>query len=303
MKRFCVNMAVFCLLFWSVYGCSLDVETDAPLSYPAPELIPAPDLVPDMDYVPDVELVPETDLAPEMDPFPETDPVPEVEAPAAPPADEPAGDGVPGLVINELRTEASDSRSEFIEFRMLTDGNLYGLRVFIYRSGGGRTPVVFEFPSAVVKAGEYVVLHLRTLAGLTLDVSPTAHNFWMPGSTSRLNKTSAVYVLDHGDRVLGAVMLSEHPTASSWEGSNRAHFADIARFLFEQNAWKSSAGGIATPADAVITSSVGTAVTRSVSRDEAVGNTNTAADWYVTANNGATPGMPNDPRRLEVPQS
>ena len=214
-------------------------------------------------------------------------------------AGEPAAPvAVPALVINELRTESSASRSEFVEFRMLTAGNLDGVRVFVYRSGGGRTPTLFEFPPTIVAAGDYVVLHLRTLEGANQDMSPSAHNFRIPGSSSRLNKTGAIYVLDRDYGVLGAVMLSESPDPSAWEGGGRAHFAEIAGFLFEHGAWKSSSGGVATPADAVITSAVGTAATRSVSRDESVANTNTAADWYVTANNGATPGMPNDPRRL-----
>ena len=335
MKRFYVNVAAFCVLFWSVLGCSMDGETGEPLPRPALELL-------------SVEIVSGTEIG-----FGFSAPVKRVRVAFEPSlevasieegrtvrvrlerslepgervvadirAEDAYGNTVsesvplgtegvdpdwgetnaPELVINELRTESSVSRSEFIEFRMLTAGNLNGLRVFIYRSGGGRTPTVFEFPRAGVRAGEYVVLHLRTLEGSAVDVSPTARNFWIPGSSSRLNKTSAVYVLDRDDRVLGAVMLSEDPDPASWVGGSRAHFAEIAEFLFERNAWKSPSGGIATPADAVITSGVGTAVTRSVSRDESAGNTNTAADWYVTANNGATPGMPNDPRRLESPR-
>jgi len=337
MKRFYVNVAAFCLLFWSVYGCSLDGETGFPPAHPTPELLSvevvseteidfefsAPVKRVRMSFDPSLGIAAieegstvrvrlEESLEPgkrivadilaedahgntfsESVPFETEGPAdsPEGEEPDAPP-------GAPELVINELRTESSATRSEFIEFRMLTAGNLEGLRVFVYRSGGGRTPFVFEFPYTKVEAGEYAVLYLRTLEAAGADLSPTAHNFWVPGSSSRLNKTSAIYVLDRDDRVLCAVMISENPDPSSWEGGGRAFFAEIAGFLFEQGAWKSSAGGVATPADAVITSAVGTAATRSVSRDESAGNTGTSADWYVTANNGATPGMPNDPRRL-----
>ena len=230
---------------------------------------------------------------------------PDTEYPPTPPKE---GDQTPDenpesgntleLLITELRTEFSAARVEFVEFRMLTAGDLGGLRVFIYRSGS-RNPTEFTFPSTRVEADDYVVLFLRTTEGSIVDVSPSAHNFWIPGSSSRLNKTGAVYVLDSDDRALTAVMISENPSPSWWEGSSRGHFPQIANFLFEQGVWKSLDGGIATPADAVISSSIGTAVTRSISRDEMVDNTNTAADWYVTANNGATPGMPNDPRRLQ----
>ena len=426
MKRFYLNMAAFCVLFWSLYGCSVDGETGMPFPTPtpvAPELLSmrvvsgtevdfefsVPVRVLYLSFEPSLEIAlieegltvkvhleqslepgmqiiaairaedvhgntfnenvpfekentsleteepypekegptpeterpsheqedptPETDApsheqenstpgtegsdqeqknpAPDTegpsheqeDPTPETDAPshdpgdPETEAPSDIPGEEAGRNGAPELSINELRTESSGNRVEFVEFRMFSAGNLGGLRVFIYRSGA-RTPTEFEFPSLEVKEGEFAVLYLRTPENINADSSPTAHNFWIPGSSSRLNKTSAIYVLDRYDMVLGAVMLSESPDPSWWEGSGRAHFADIAEFLFEQNAWKSPSGGIATPASAVITSSVGTAVTRSISRDELVDNTNTAADWYITANNGATPGMPNDSRRL-----
>jgi len=223
-------------------------------------------------------------------------PVPETEEPSDAPSEEVERNGAPKLLINELRTEgeASGNRVEFVEFRMLSAGNLGGLRVFIHRSGS-TTPTEFEFPNLEVKEGEFAVLYLRTPGDRNADASPTAHNFWIPGpSRSLLNKTSTVYVRDQDGRVVAAVMLSEEP-APSW---TRTHFAEIAEYLFEQGAWKSRDGGVATPEDAVITSRVGTAITRSISRDETVVNTNTAADWYITADRGATPGMPNNARRL-----
>ena len=427
MKRFYLNMAAFCLLFWSVYGCSADGETGMPFPNPtpiAPELLSlnvvsetevdfefsVPVRVISLSFDPSIEIAsiedgrtvrvhleqgiepgmriiaairakdthgnafnenvpfekentsPETEEhypkqedpksgteesdqeqknpTPDMDapsheqedptsetdapsheqegptsetdapsheqedPTPETDAPshdpedPETEVPSETPGEEAGRNGTPELLINELRTESSGNRVEFVEFKMLSAGNLGGLRVFIYRSGAS-TPTEFEFPSLEVKEGEFTVLYLRTPGNINADSSPTAHNFWIPGNTSLLNKTGAVYVQDQDGRVLAAVMLSERPYPSWWEGSSRNHFSRIAAFLFEQGAWKSQGGGVATPGDAVITSPVGTAATRSFSRDETVANTNTAADWYITANNGATPGMPNDARRLQ----
>jgi len=403
MKRFYLNMAVFCLLFLSVYGCSLDGETGMPFPHPAPS---APELLsmrvvsgtevdfefsvpvrvlslyfapslgiasieegrrvrvrleqslePGMRIVATIqaedaegntlnEKVPfekENTSSPETEkpsgdqedpsheteepsqdqenPAPETEeppkdqegptpdaeepskdqegPTPETEGPSDIPGEEAGRKAAPELLINELRTEAAGNRVEFVEFRMLSAGNLEGLRVFIYRSGA-RTPTEFEFPKLEVGEGEFAVLYLRTPGDISADLSQTAHNFWIPGpGRSLLNKTSAVYVRDQDGRVLAAVMLSETPSASQWEASGRTHFAEIAEFLFEQGAWKSQNGGIATPADAVITSPVGTAATRSISRDETAADTKTAADWYITANNGATPGRPNDARRLQ----
>ena len=204
-----------------------------------------------------------------------------------------ANNSAPAMLINELRTEYSSPRTEYIEFFMLTDGNLGGLRVFI--ASNNNNPVVYEFLPEDVMMGEYVVLHLRTLDNLHhADISPGARNFWVPGNTKLLRKTDAVYVLDQDDRVLCAVMISESPD-TRW---GRAHFEFAADFLFRQGVWTSANGGIASPLDAVSSAEIRTAATRSISRDETVTNTNTKADWYITVNGGATPGLPNNPHRF-----
>jgi len=211
----------------------------------------------------------------------------------------------PLLAINELRIlsrtgaslPAASHRAEFVEFRMLGDGNLYGLRVFIYRSGTAE-PTVFEFPEREVRSGEYAVLHLRTLAYRYSDSDPSAHNFWIPGAASHINRTAAIYVLDGAGRVLCAVMISESADPQWWQARAREHFPGIAAFLFEQGAWMSGEGRPGTPEDAVnaSTAATGTGTTNSISRDETAPGTGTAADWYVTATGGATPGRPNLPR-------
>ena len=214
---------------------------------------------------------------------------------------------LPKLLINELRTEWSNTstskRAEFIEFRMLSEGNLGGLRVFA--ASNRINPLIYEFKPIEVREGEYVVLHMRTLESSSKneygddldesggrDSSPTARDLWIPGSTKLLRKTDAVYVLDLNDQVLDAVMIAERPD-SPWPNSS---LIAAAEFLFEQGAWVSAAGGVSSPADAVSSAAIGSALTRSISRDEAAENTRTAADWFVTGNNGVTPGLPNIPR-------
>ena len=213
---------------------------------------------------------------------------------------------VPGLLINELRTEFSKLNAEYIEFKMINAGNLGGLRVFA--AWLNKNPMIYEFPPVEVEAGEYVILHLRTLEescmdelGDNLDASggtyscPTARDLWIPGSSKLLHKTDAVYVIDQDDRVLDAIMLSETPDPF-W---NKSYFEEAAGFLFTKGAWKSPTGGICSPENAVSSTNVKTAITRSISRDETMDDTNTAAEWYVTANSGLTPGLPNNPKRFE----
>jgi hypothetical protein len=212
---------------------------------------------------------------------------------------------MPELVINELCTEYSNPRTEFIEFKMRSNGNLGAMRVFIVGNSNASRETIYEFKPVEVKKDEYVVLHLRTVEedcrdeyGPRLDesggrnASPTARDFWIPGNTKRMHKeATAVYVLDQDDRVLCGVMISNQ--AVNWWG--KEYFAEVAELLFSQDAWKSASGQICGPIDAINTT--GTTNTRTINRDETVKNTNTAADWYITATSGATPGRPNNTRR------
>jgi hypothetical protein len=197
---------------------------------------------------------------------------------------------IPDLQINELRTEYSKPREEFIEFKILSDGNLGALRVFV--ASNYKNPMLYEFEPVEVIADEYVVLHLRTLDESVTNASPSSRDFWIPGTAKLLSKTDVVYVLDQDDRVLDAVMLAEKADAL-W---SKDYFAEAAEFLFNQNAWKSADGNIPGPKDAV--NSTGTTATRTICRDETVENSCSSADWYITVTSGATPGLPNNPNRF-----
>jgi len=209
----------------------------------------------------------------------------------------------PLLQINELRTENDNPKAEFIEFKMLSDGNLGALRVFA--AGNDKKAKIFEFAPVAVKKGDYVVLHLRTYGNLCkdeygenlelsggTDSCPTARDFWIPGSTELLRKSDAVYVLDQDDEVLDAVMFAVNSDA--W--LNKNYFAEAAELLFDQGAWKSPTGTVCSVTEVVNSST--TTATQTICRDETVENTHTAADWYITAKSCATPGVQNNTKRL-----
>ncbi|MDR1618654.1 MAG: hypothetical protein LBS06_06360 [Treponema sp.] len=220
-------------------------------------------------------------------------------------------DRMPPFLINELRTEYSKPKTEFIELRTNGPGNLGALRLFI--AGNTKQPLVYEFSPTEVKKDEYIVIHLRNLEEGTVDETGTdvgisggadaqggARDFWIPGINKLLHKTDAVYFLDQDDRVIDGVMLSENPDPW-WK---KDHFMQAAEFLYGQGAWTQvrqgdTEGAIPGPADAIPTAAIKTAMTRSISRDETAADTNTAADWYITATSGATPGKPNNPKRFE----
>jgi hypothetical protein len=214
---------------------------------------------------------------------------------------------MPELVINELCTENGTSvnkKTEFIEFKMKSDGNLGAMRIVILGNSSASKQTIYEFLPCEVKRNEYMVLHLRTLEetckneyGSNLLESgganaSNARDFWIPGNTKLIQRTtSTVYVLDQDDRVLDAVMICEKPDVS-W---SKDYFAQAAEFLFSQGAWKSADGGICRPADAVI--SAGATNTRTICRDETKANSRTDADWYITATSSATPGGENSDKR------
>jgi hypothetical protein len=213
---------------------------------------------------------------------------------------------IPAVLINELRTEYSKPKAEFIEFKILEAGNLAAVQIFI--ASNNKTPLIYEFSPVEVEAGEYIILHLRTMEEANCDEYGTDKNasggadaiagvrdFWIPGSAKLLRKTDAVYVLDQDDNVIDAVMLSE--TQDSWW--NKDYLAAAAEFLHEKGAWKSADGKVPGPKDAVDSTNIKTAMTRSISRDETTPDTNTAADWYITATSGITPGKPNNPARFQ----
>jgi hypothetical protein len=217
---------------------------------------------------------------------------------------------MPKLVINELCTEyasvTAGKKEEFIELKMKSGGNLGAMRVFILGNTNATKRTIYEFMPVEVEEGDYVTLHLRTYneasknetggikdESVGLNSSPLAWDFWMPGSSKLMHKAAtAVYVLDQDDRVLDAVMICE--TAGSWWGQD--YFAEAAEFLFKQGAWKSPDGKIAGPVDSV--SSAGATNTRTICRNETGEDTDTAADWYITATSSATPGKPNSEKRF-----
>jgi hypothetical protein len=216
-------------------------------------------------------------------------------------------DRMPVLVFNELRTEFNNPRVEFVEFLALEAGNMGALRLFI--AGYSLTRPFYEFPAAEVRAGEYIVLHLRTLSNdsvdetgddLTLsggtDASDTGRDFWVPGSAKRLHRTSALWIMNQDDRIIDAVILVENP--SDWGRNNTIAAAE---FLARNGAWLPADGSPATegwvpgPADAVRTA--GTTATRTINRDQSIPPAPRAGNWYITATGDATPGRENSTRR------
>ena len=216
-------------------------------------------------------------------------------------------DRMPRIVFNELRTEYSKPKVEFAEFYTLEAGNLGAMRLFI--AGQSHSTPVYEFPPVEVKAGEYIVLHLRKIeeecadeTGSNLALSggtesqDDARDLWVPGATKLVRKTDALWLMDQDDRIIDAVILSENHGAK-WENEKITAAAEL---LGRKNAWLPSSGNSAagwspSPSDAVI--SAGTTNTRTICRDESLDPERRAKNWYITATSSASPGKPNNTKR------
>jgi hypothetical protein len=213
-------------------------------------------------------------------------------------------DRMPSLLITELRTEYTKPKVEFIEFRTLSAGNIGGIRVMIASSG--LDAPVYEMPVVEVAAGEYVVLHLRTvdveangaidetgqdlsLASAT-EANVNARDLWLPSNKELLRKSDAVYFLDQDDNVIDGVIFVE--TAEPWWSKD--YLADAAMILSGKGAWTGETTPI-SPVDAVHSGT--TTLTRTICRDEDRDDRNVKDDWYITANSGASPGMRNSTKR------
>ena len=202
-------------------------------------------------------------------------------------------DRMPVLVFNELRTEYSKPKVEFVEFFVLEAGNLGAMRLFI--ASNALSEPVYEFSPSEVKAGEYIVLHLRTIEEGCLDETGTdlalsggteaqsaARDFWLPGAVKLLRKTDALWIMDQDERIIDAVLLGETPETL---GKNRK-VSEAAAFLCDKKAW------LLDPV-----TSAGTTNTRTICRDETIPASPEAKNWYITATSSATPGKPNNQKR------
>jgi len=208
-------------------------------------------------------------------------------------------DRMPDLIINELCTEyasvTAGKKAEFIELKMKSAGNLGAMRLCIAGNSNASKETIYEFSPVEVKKDDYVVLHLRTFDPESIDEhgsnlaeskglnsSPGARDFWLPGNTKLIHKTSIVYLMDQDDEIISAVMICEKPELQ-WP---KDYFNEIAGVLISKGAWKGDPF-----------TSAGTTNTRTICRDETLANTASAADWYITATSSATPGSANNPKR------
>ena len=227
---------------------------------------------------------------------------------------------VPKLLLSEVRTEASKPKPEFIELYCLSDGNTGGMILEIFYNKASSFKYVL--PAASVKAGEYIVLHLRSYdeqkpfcvneadsddsvfsASTAVDSCPDSRDFWYDDNVKLIGKTSVILLWERTKgRMLDALLIAE----SEKDGWLSAAAGDAAQSAVLADIWIDGAA----ISDAVCSDK--TTATRTVSRQniaeitEAAGSPDfvwpvpvSASDWMVVATSQATPGKPNSSKPVQ----
>lgn len=222
---------------------------------------------------------------------------------------------VAGVVLSEVRTEASNTakanaKIEFVELYVHTSGDLAGISLY---NAGDDKQGEYEFPSAEVTAGEYIVVHFRTMEehaagcidekGNDLNVSTApdscddVRDFWVPGTAARLGKSDVILLRERsGGKIVDALLYAE----SDIKDSTQKKLVDAAQLAVKAGAWQGS-DGVAT-----WVVSDGLTTTRTLSRQNiaviADGEkaerpvlVGSSTDWMVVK--GATPGKANSTER------
>lgn len=202
---------------------------------------------------------------------------------------------VPRLKISEVRTDYSKPKVEYIELRALSAGNIGGVEIF--NAANGANPVR-ELPAAEVASGEYIVWHFRSLEeGLVdetgaldasggVDARATARDFWDTQTKAPFKGTNVIWIRERkGGAILDALLCAEGDKEDWPNDAVRSAASEAVK----AGAWRPGA----TVTDAA--SAADTSPTRTLARDPALTDTDTAADWKVCATGKCSPGTVNAP--------
>lgn len=194
-------------------------------------------------------------------------------------------DRVPKVVINEIRTEYSKPKVEFIELKVLSDGNLGGMELVVASDGQDNSYIL---PAVEVKSGDLVVLHYRNIEEGCIDEidndkelstateSSDAIDLWIENEKSRIAKSDVILLKNKRQGEVVDSVLYMESSATSWKTD---FISECAQLALSSETW------IGNP---VI--SDGLTATRTLSRQNL--NKDSSA-WIVTATSKATPGKEN----------
>ena len=200
-------------------------------------------------------------------------------------------DNLPVIVLNEVRTEYSKPKLEYIELYVLEDGNLGGMVMEAYYGTKSNT---FIFPAADVHQGDYIVLHMRTVDETAVDETEditactapdscaSARDFWYQSEVKALGKTGVILLKERENGALCDALLYAESSKSYWP---QDIMKTAAQSAYLAGIWT----GSAETSDAVCSDRCTT--TRTLSRQNY--SEKGASAWIVVATSCATPGAAN----------
>ena len=192
---------------------------------------------------------------------------------------------VPKVVINEIRTEYSKPKVEFVELKVLSEGNLGGMELVVASDGEENN---YVFPAVEVKTEDLVVLHFRKIEDGCIDEienerelstateSSYSIDLWIENSSARIAKSDVILLKNKRQGEVVDSVLYMESSASSWKTPFLSECAELA---LSSETW------IGNPVN-----SDGLTATRTLSR---VNLNKDASAWIVTATSKASPGKEN----------
>ena len=110
-------------------------------------------------------------------------------------------DNLAELLLSEIRTDMTKAKVEFVELFALKNGNTGGM---VLECCNGSKKLEYVMPAVDVKAGDYIVVHLRSTEDgcsdeleaydkcKATDCSDTAVDVWVEGNTKQVSKNGCV---------------------------------------------------------------------------------------------------------------
>lgn len=219
---------------------------------------------------------------------------------------------VAGVVLSEVSSEYDKPKVEFIELYVHRSGNLAGIELYSVNKN-----FKYVFPAVEVSAGEYIVLHMRTLeeesghvdeldnnlsASTASDSCTGVRDLWV-SSTSEIIGTSDVLVLR--ERAKGKLMDALLYISPKVSDTSKKKILPAGEDVIAEGGWIAGEDG-----ESWLSSDGMTTVNRSLSRQNILEIQQAATAlqeipvaskdaWIVTMNHkqtkepGVTPGLPN----------
>ena len=199
---------------------------------------------------------------------------------------------LPLLLINEFTTNGSGKHPDTVELYVKKGGNAAGITLF----GGTKTTFQDKFilPKLQVKAGDYVLIHLkpqgletevdeteRQDVAVGYDSSDTAWDFWVQGGSGLSGNNGAItlYTNPYGELMDAAIYTNRTSESDeNYRGFGSAKFMLQADEVVAAGGWDIDGDEIA-PEDCI--SSADSTATRSICRSSASKDTDNKGDWHT----------------------